>query len=317
MAKELRAALLMEGSDVATRARVMSRLIVLPFRILRPDPGTDFLASSLPDAITSSLSGLESLIVRSSLAAARFTGEALKLKMIADEADVDVVLTGTLLSSGNQLRVSTQLMEAPSGALIWSKTSQVALRDIFQLQDDLVKSIVESLSLPLTAREHRRLKHDVPANPAAYEYYLRGNLLYHDWAKMSVARDCICAVSRGSQYAPAWARLGRCHRLIAKWSGRTRIWCGPRMLLSGLCSSVLMPVAHLYAQLKPMSGVHGTPWYACLAGQRSVTIGAVRWPHAGLPILRPARSLARSPRAGTPARSADPDQRGTHLLHAG
>src|SRR5207245_10713078 len=105
-------------------ARIMTRLIVLPFRVLRPDPETDFLAFSLPDAITSSLSGLEALIVRSSLAAARFAGEALDLKTIAVEADVDVVLTGTLLPSGGQLRVSTQLMETPSGALIWSKTSQ-------------------------------------------------------------------------------------------------------------------------------------------------------------------------------------------------
>src|SRR4030095_5977267 len=101
----------------------------------------------------------------------------------------DVVLTGTLLTSGGQLRVSTQLMETPSGALIWSKTSQVELRDVFQLQDELVNRIVESLSLPLTTREHRRLKHDVPNSPTAYEYYLRGNLLYYDWTKMSAAGD--------------------------------------------------------------------------------------------------------------------------------
>jgi serine/threonine protein kinase len=167
MAQELRATLLLEDSAVTPCARVMSRLIVLPFRVLRPDPETDFLAFSLPDAITSSLSGLESLIVRSSLAAARFASEVPDLKTIAVEADVDVVLTGTLLTSGGQLRVSTQLMETPSGALIWSKTSHVALRDIFQLQDDLVNRIVESLSLPLTAREHRRLKHDVPTSPTA------------------------------------------------------------------------------------------------------------------------------------------------------
>jgi serine/threonine protein kinase len=83
MAQELRMALLLEDSDVTPCARVMSRLIVLPFRVLRPDPDTDFLAFSLPDAITSSLSGLETLIVRSSLAAARFAGEAADLKTIA------------------------------------------------------------------------------------------------------------------------------------------------------------------------------------------------------------------------------------------
>src|SRR5262249_4561134 len=58
-----------------TQPRKATRLIVLPFRILRPDPDTDFLAFSLPDAITGSLSGLESLVVRSSIAAARFAGD--------------------------------------------------------------------------------------------------------------------------------------------------------------------------------------------------------------------------------------------------
>ena len=254
MAQELRATLLLEDSGVNRVARVMSRLIVLPFRVLRPDPETDFLAFSLPDAIASSLSGLESLIVRSSLVATRFAGEAPNLKTIAAEADVDVVLTGTLLSSGGQLRVSTQLVEAPSGALVWSKTSQVTLRDIFQLQDDVVNRIVESLSLPLTAREHRRLKHDVPASPTVYEYYLRGNLLYYDWAKVSVARDLyLHCVEEDSQYAPAWARLGRCYRLIAKWSGEPDedLVRAKNALQRALQLNPDSPVAHyLYAQLE-------------------------------------------------------------------
>jgi eukaryotic-like serine/threonine-protein kinase len=232
----------------------MSRLIVLPFRVLRSDPETDFLALGLPDAIASSLSGLGSLIVRSSLAAARFAGETPDLKTIAAEADVDVVLTGTLLSSGGQLRVSTQLVETPSGALIWSKTSQMTVRDIFQLQDDLVNGIVESLSLPLTTREHRRLKHDVPASPTAYEYYLRANLLYHDWTKMSVARDLYMrCVEEDPQYAPAWARLGRCHRLIAKWSGEPDedLVRAKMALERALQLSPDLPVGHhLYAQLE-------------------------------------------------------------------
>ena len=110
----------------------------LPFRALRSDPETDFLAFSLPDAIAASLAGLSSLVVRSSLAAARFAGAVLDLRQIAKEVDVDTVLTGTLLRAGKQLRLTTQLVEAPSGTLIWSKASQVELRDIFQLQDTLV-----------------------------------------------------------------------------------------------------------------------------------------------------------------------------------
>jgi eukaryotic-like serine/threonine-protein kinase len=254
MAKDLRGALLPADSDIAPSVRVMSRLIVLPFRVLRADPQTDFLGFSLPDAIASSLSGLQSLVVRSSLVAARFAREVPNLQTIAAEADVDVVLTGTLLSSGGQLRVNTQLMEAPSGALIWSKSSQVALRDVFQLQDELVNRIVESLALPLTAREHRRLEHDVPANPTAYEYYLRGNMLYHEWAKMSVARDLyLRCVEEDPQYAPAWARLGRCHRLMAKWSDEPdeNLVRAKNALDRALRCSPDLPIAHyVYAQLE-------------------------------------------------------------------
>ena len=140
MAQDLRAALLVADSGITPTARPMTRLIVLPFRILRSDPETDFLAFSLPDAITGSLSGLESLIVRSSIVASRFTGEAQDLRTIADEADVDIVLTGTLLRAGDELRVTTQLVEAPAGTLVWSQTSQLPLGDLFKLQDDLAVS---------------------------------------------------------------------------------------------------------------------------------------------------------------------------------
>jgi serine/threonine protein kinase len=157
MAQELRGALLTTDTAAPVRARPMTRLIVLPFRILRPDPETDFLAFSLPDAITNSLAGLESLVVRSSMVASRFVDQAADLKAIAAEAEVDIVLAGTLLRAGDQLRVSAQLTEAPSGTLVWSHTSQSHLHDIFQLQDDLVRRIIESVSPSLTVREQRIL----------------------------------------------------------------------------------------------------------------------------------------------------------------
>jgi TolB-like protein len=123
--------------------------MVLPFRILKSDEQTDFLAFSLPDAITCSLSGLESLVARSSLAASRYKSETPDLRAIATEAQVDVVVTGTLVRAGNQLRVFTQLVEAPGGTLLGSHTAQASLGDVFQIQDELAQRIVNSLSLPL------------------------------------------------------------------------------------------------------------------------------------------------------------------------
>ena len=218
MAQDLRAALQATDTGMAGTARAMTRLIVLPFQILRADPETDFLAFSLPDAIASCLSGLESLIVRSSIVASRLAGQAADLKTIAGEADVDVVLTGTLVRAGEQLRVSTQLVDAPGGTLIWSHTSQLSLGDIFRVQDDLATRIVESLSLPLTAREQRLLKHDVPANAKAYEFYLRANQLAGKLSTLSLARDLYQECLREDpHYAPAWARLGRVYRVLGKF----------------------------------------------------------------------------------------------------
>jgi eukaryotic-like serine/threonine-protein kinase len=145
--------------------RALTRLIVLPFRLLRRHEASDFLSVSLPDAITNSLATINSLVVRSSMAAARFAASPeLDVNVIAEQAQVDAILTGTILSDGALLRVTTQLVEAPSGTVLWSDTSQVSLRDIFQFQDELVDRIVQSLTLPLTAREKRLLKHDVPAS---------------------------------------------------------------------------------------------------------------------------------------------------------
>lgn len=222
MAAELRVVLQMaalhpESTGTQVETRTMKRLIVLPFRALRSDPETDFLAFSLPDAIAASLAGLNSLIVRSSLAAARFAGPAPDLKEIAREADVDVVLTGTLLRAGTQLRLATQLVEAPSGTLIWSRSSQVELRDIFQLQDTLVSSVVESLALPLTAGERRLLSHDAPASASAYDLYLRANELmrHRDSGAIALYEQC---VAKDPQYAPAWAGLGRSRWLVDKYA---------------------------------------------------------------------------------------------------
>jgi TolB-like protein/tetratricopeptide (TPR) repeat protein len=219
MAAELRAVMRLEDTSARVEARSVKKLIVLPFRALRADPDTDFLAFSLPEAITASLTGLSSLVVRSSLAAARFSNGAPDLKELAREVDVDVVLTGTLLRAGSELRLTTQLVEAPAGTLVWSRASQVELRDIFQLQDTLVRGVVESLALPLTAGERRMLTHDAPANPSAYDLYLRANELDRDRKNVVAALELHeqCVVKDPS-YAPAWARLGRARWLADKYS---------------------------------------------------------------------------------------------------
>jgi serine/threonine protein kinase/tetratricopeptide (TPR) repeat protein len=217
MAEELRAVQGADSMAAPSLARPLTRLVVLPFRVLRPDPETDFLAFSLPDAIATSLSGNPSLIVRSSAVAARFGAEAPDLRALAAEADVDRVVMGTLMRSGDQLRAAAQLVEAPGGTLLTSHTVHSSMGDLFRLQDDISQRVSEALSLPLSGGAAPPTP-DAPHDPRAYELYLRANELARTYDGLPRARELYQrCLEMDPRFAPAWAHLGRCHRVIGKY----------------------------------------------------------------------------------------------------
>jgi serine/threonine protein kinase/tetratricopeptide (TPR) repeat protein len=219
MAAELRGTLLMDGIETTACARTLRRIIVLPFRILRPNEEIDFLAYSLPEAITVSLAGLDNLVVRSSVVASRYAGSAFDLQQIAKEAEVDVVLSGALLNVGEQLRITTQLTEVPSGTLIWSHSSQATIRELLELHDDLVRRVIESVLPSLSVQEHKSLQLDRPASPTVYQFYLQANEFSRRWNNLPEAIQIYeRCVSLDESYAPAWVRLGRARWLLDKYS---------------------------------------------------------------------------------------------------
>ena len=220
MTQELREVRGADDDATPVLAQALTRLVVLPFRVLRADPETDFLAFSLPDAIATSLSQVGSLVVRSSVTASRFTGDAADLKALASEADVDRVVMGTLLRSGEQLRATTQLVEAPGGTLLASHTIQSSLGDLFRLQDDIARRVVDALSLPIAGAALPTPA--APGNARAYEFYLRGNEVARSYAGLESARELYRrALELDPNFAPAWAHLGRCHRVIGKYVNGT------------------------------------------------------------------------------------------------
>ncbi|HET9467438.1 MAG TPA: winged helix-turn-helix domain-containing protein [Vicinamibacterales bacterium] len=214
-----------QTSDASARDEKRQRLIVLPLRMLKPDEDTNFLSFSLPDALTASLSNLDSIIVRSSLVSARFTQYPIDLRKVAESAQVDLVLSGTLVRVGNQLRVCVELADAAAGTVMWSHVEHAALGDLFKLQDSLVDRIIRLLELRLTVREQERLRCDAPTNAQAYEFYLRANQIvstsrgYTNVQTWHIARDLyLQSLSDAAGFAPAWAALGRVYRMLAKYT---------------------------------------------------------------------------------------------------
>jgi serine/threonine protein kinase len=219
MAADLRATLQMDGIETKARAHPLRRIIVLPFRMLRPSEDVQFLAYSLPEAITGSLAGLENVVVRSSIVASQYSTEAPDLQKIAKEAEVDVVLTGALLSVGERLRITTQLMEAPSGTVLWSHSSQASNRELLELHDDLVDRVVQSILPSLTAQEHQSLQRDRPASATVYQLFLQANEFSRRWENVPGAIEMYeRCVTLDPSYAPAWARLGRARWVSDKYN---------------------------------------------------------------------------------------------------
>lgn len=202
------------------RAERAIRFIAFPFHVVHGDQQIEFLGRSLPEAISASLAGLRSMTVRSSLLAARLAEGQPDPRHIAHEADVDLLLTGTILCEGGELRVTAELVNAPTGTLLASYVFQKKRDNILEIQDGLVRRIVEVLTLQLTERERRTLSHDVPGSARAYEFYLRANYVQRERSVENIVlardlyREC---VEEDPNYAPAWARLGRCYRFLEKF----------------------------------------------------------------------------------------------------
>ncbi len=234
-------------------------LAVLPFRQPTPDPDTEFLTFSLADAIASSLSGLESLVVRSTIATARFASDVPDLAAMASALDVRLVLAGTVLRAGDLVRVSAQLVDAPKGTLLWTTTAEAPLDGMFHVLDGLVRRIVESLALPLTIREARDFNRDVPASGHAFDLYLRANRLGRYPETWPQARDLyVESVQADPRYAPAWARLGRTYRMMAKYASDAEpqlLRLAEESFRRALAINPELSIAHyLYAQLEMESG---------------------------------------------------------------
>ncbi|HVS30745.1 MAG TPA: protein kinase [Thermoanaerobaculia bacterium] len=247
MARDLRAVPEHGSGTLSTqpRVRTVTRVIVRPFRLLRPDPEIDFLPDSLADAVTASLCGIQGVVVRSS--------------RLARDSDVDVVLEGSLLKAGGQLRLTAQLIDARDGTVRWSKPISSKASDIFELQDELTAQLLESLSVQLVRR-------DVPATARAYELYLRALHVGVNAASTSAlmtARDLFRESLREDPgFAPALARLGRVYRVIAKYghddAGENRA-LAEEAFRKALEISPDLPVAHFYYTYFEMEEMRDAP----------------------------------------------------------
>lgn len=184
-------------------------LAILPFRNLGNDPATTFYEFSLADAVITELARVRSLAVRPSSVIAKYQGQLIDAREVGEELKVNAVLTAGFIHSGENFRVTAQLLDVGSGEILWSDRIDTASSDIIALQDTIAQRIVEGLRLELSPAEQVGIGKAATQDPAAYEQYLRGRDLFARFIFRTVSPDdCAGAIEhfeRAIQLDPNFA----------------------------------------------------------------------------------------------------------------
>ncbi|MGD2122712.1 MAG: hypothetical protein PVJ76_13250 [Gemmatimonadota bacterium] len=165
-------------------------IVVLPFDNMSPDPGDAYFADGLTEEIIADLSKLHTLRVISRTSAMSLKNSAKDTPTIARDLNVRFVLEGSVRRAGDSLRITAQLIDAVEDTHLWAEKYSGTLEDVFDLQEQLSRKIIEGLRIPLSSEEERFLSSRPIPDPRAYEHYLRArpNIYAFDAASVKQAQ---------------------------------------------------------------------------------------------------------------------------------
>src|SRR5437879_5661346 len=149
-------------------------LAVLPLVNISHDPEQEYFADGMTEQLTTDLGQIGALRVISRTSAMHYKGTRKTLPEIAHELHVDAIVEGSVERSGDRVRITAQLVEAPTDRHLWARSYQRDLRNVLSLQDDVAQAIATEVRIKLTPQEQIRLSNARPVNPEAHEANLRG-----------------------------------------------------------------------------------------------------------------------------------------------
>ena len=184
-------------------------IAVLPFASIRHDPETSFLGFALADQIIGALTYVDTIAVRPSSAVRKYQNTDVDVSAAGRELHADYVLTGHFLKEAETLRLNVELVTVPASELMWRDSIEVKYESAFKVQDLVSKKVLRGLKVQFQPAEGAAIGPEVPAEPLAYEYYLRA-IAY----PQSVEGDKLAigmlneSIKLDPSYAPAHAELG-------------------------------------------------------------------------------------------------------------
>ncbi len=232
-----------EIESMARPAAPEKSLAVMPFVNRSGDADNQYFSDGLSEDLINALTALPGLQVASRTSAFRFRGSELDIRDIGQQLNVACVLEGSVRRAGSKLRVTAQLVNVSTGFQLWSERYDREMADVFEIQDEIVGSIVTALVPAL-------MKTTVPAvrrstdNLEAYELYLKGRHYWHQRTPASVKVAIQCfeqAIALDAEYALAYAGLADCYGILRVYGWMSALEANPRAQAAAAKAMALDP----------------------------------------------------------------------------
>jgi len=206
-------------------------IAVLPLENLSGDPEQEYFADGMTEELISNIAKVSALRVISRTSVMRYKDTDKSLPEIAKELNVDAIVEGTIWRSGDQVRISTQLIHATKDQHLWAESYERDLRDVLSLQRELAREIANTINIELTPQEQSALAGPQPIDPEAHEAYLKGR--FH-WSKRTMEglekslNFFEQAIARDPEYAQAYVGLADVYIVLADLGYRVPRDCYPQ-----------------------------------------------------------------------------------------
>jgi eukaryotic-like serine/threonine-protein kinase len=189
-------------------------LAVLPLENLSGDPGQEYFADGMTDELITNLGRISSLRVISRTSIMQYKKASKTLPAIARELNVDAVVEGSVLRSGNRVRITAQLIQAQPERQLWTNSYERDLKDALVLQDDVARAITDGIQIKVEPEEKGRLTSARAVDPRAHDAYLQGLFFLYKETREDLAeatKYAERAIQLNPNYADALALLAACY----------------------------------------------------------------------------------------------------------
>ena len=211
--------------------RDASRIAILPFANISPDPADEYFSDGMTDELIAVLSKIGGLRVVARTSVMRFKGEKATANRIGQELKVGSLIEGSVRKSKDQVRITVQLVDTESEEQLWTETYNRNLQDIFSVQSDIAQQVAKALEVRLGVRENSALRREQTQNPEAYSFYLKGRHRWNLRSENEINRAIKYfeeAIGRDPAYALAYAGLADCYSILGYYAFRRPVAVYPR-----------------------------------------------------------------------------------------